>query len=158
MRAVLRLLAGHPPDKVWLATTDADTLVPSWWLERQPSYAAAGWDAVTGTVTVTDWTGRPPHLPAAFATRYAIGDGPHPHVHGANLCCRASAYLASGGFRPLATAEDHDLLRALDQAGCAIHRSAGIQVTTSSRRHARAPAGFSHFLSALAAPGQEESA
>jgi glycosyltransferase involved in cell wall biosynthesis len=158
MTAALRLLAEHPTDKIWLATTDADSTVPSWWLERQLGYAAAGWDGVAGTVAVGDWAGHPPHVPAAFAARYEFGEGPHPHVHGANLGCRASAYLASGGFRRLTTAEDHELLRALDQAGCAIHRSADIQVTTSSRRHARAPAGFSHLVCALAAPGQEESA
>ena len=36
----------------------------------------------------------------------------HPHVHGANLGFRASAYLRAGGFPALPTAEDHALVAA----------------------------------------------
>jgi glycosyltransferase involved in cell wall biosynthesis len=151
MSAILSQLAGNPPDRVWLASTDADTRVPPSWLARQLAYAAAGWDVVLGTVSVTDWNEHPAQLSAAFAARYAFGDGSHPHVHGANLGCRASAYLKAGGFRPLRTAEDHDLLRALSESGCAIARSSDIPVTTSSRRSGRAPAGFSQLLTTLAA-------
>jgi glycosyltransferase involved in cell wall biosynthesis len=151
MAATLSHFAGQPPERVWLASTDADTRVPASWLTRQVAYAAAGWDVVLGTVIVTDWHDHPPHLPATFAARYAFGDGSHPHVHGANLGCRASAYLKAGGFRPLATAEDHDLLRALSRNGCAIARSPDMPVTTSSRRSGRAPAGFSQLLTGLAA-------
>ena len=150
MAATLSQLAGIPPDRVWLASTDADTRVPPSWLARQLAYAAVGWDVVLGTVSVTDWNEHPPHVPAAFAARYAFKDGSHPHVHGANLGCRASAYLKAGGFRPLSTAEDHDLLRALTRSGCAIARSSDIPVTTSSRRRGRAPAGFSQLLATLA--------
>jgi hypothetical protein len=79
------------------------------------SLADAGWDVVLGTVSVADWDGHPPHVPDAFEQQYAFGLGPHPHVHGANLGIRASAYLAAGGFPSLRTAEDHALLA----AGCA---------------------------------------
>jgi glycosyltransferase involved in cell wall biosynthesis len=138
----------------WLATTDADTVVPPGWLRRQLGYAGQGWDVVLGTVTVTDWAGHPPHTPAVFEARYAFGAGPHPHVHGANLGIRASAYLAAGGFRPLRTAEDHALLAAASEAGCQVLQAADITVETSARRQARAPRGFSHALRALAAePG-----
>src|SRR5205807_7944371 len=98
MRELLRLTSGSDPSAVWLATTDADTVVPSGWLRRQLEYADAGWDVVLGTVTVSNWDGHPPHVPHAFERRYAFGAGPHPHVHGANLGIRASAYLAAGGF------------------------------------------------------------
>ena len=142
------------PAAIWLATTDADTVVPPGWLRRQLDYAGQGWDVVLGTVTVTDWAGHPPHAPAVFAARYAFGAGPHPHVHGANLGIRASAYLAAGGFRPLRTAEDHALLAAATEAGCQVLQAADITVETSARRQARAPRGFSHALRALAAePG-----
>jgi glycosyltransferase involved in cell wall biosynthesis len=134
----------------WLATTDADTVVPPGWLRRQLGYAGQGWDVVLGTVTVTDWAGHPPHTPAVFEARYAFGAGPHPHVHGANLGIRASAYLAAGGFRPLRTAEDHALLAAASEAGCQVLQAADITVETSARRQARAPRGFSHALRALA--------
>ncbi|MBV9442692.1 MAG: glycosyltransferase [Acidobacteriaceae bacterium] len=148
---VLRLAAGLDPAAVWLATTDADTVVPPGWLRRQFGYAAAGWDVVLGTVEVADWAGYPPQVPAAFAAQYDYGDGPHPHVHGANLGIRASAYLAAGGFRPLRTAEDHALLAAATEAGGAVVQAGDLAVQTSARRHARAPLGFSHLLRTLAA-------
>jgi glycosyltransferase involved in cell wall biosynthesis len=150
MTELLRLTAGSHPAAVWLATTDADTIVPPGWLRRQLAYANQGWDVVAGTITVADWTGHPPHAPAAFEARYRFRPGPHPHVHGANLGLRASAYLAAGGFSPLRTAEDHALLAAAAQAGCRILRASDIPVKTSSRRQARAPQGFSHLLRTLA--------
>ena len=73
MRELLRLTSGSDPSAVWLATTDADTVVPPGWLRRQVEYANAGWDVVLGTVTVTDWDGHPPHVPVAFEERYAFG-------------------------------------------------------------------------------------
>ena len=153
MARLLRTEATDPA-ATWLATTDADTVVPPGWLRRQLGYAGQGWDVVLGTVTVTDWAGHPPHAPAAFEARYAFGAGPHPHVHGANLGIRASAYLAAGGFRPLPTAEDHALLAAATEAGCQVLQAADITVETSARRQARAPRGFSHALRVLAAePG-----
>jgi hypothetical protein len=103
-----------------------------------------------GTVTVTDWTGHPPHTPAAFAAMYQSGPGPHPHVHDANLGIRASAYLAAGGYKPLRTAEDHALLTAATEAGCQLLRASDITVETSAGRQARAPRGLSHVLRSLA--------
>ena len=150
MRELLRLTSGSDPSAVWLATTDADTVVPPGWLRRQLDYANAGWDVVLGTVTVTDWDGHPPHVPIAFEERYAFGSGPHPHVHGANLGIRASAYLAVGGFRPMRTAEDHALLAAATEAGCPVLQAGDITVETSGRRLARAPRGFSNLLRTLA--------
>lgn len=153
MRAVLGRTRHLDPTSVWLATTDADTLVPPGWLSGQLQHAAAGWDAVAGTVTVTDWAGQPPHLAAVFRQHYGHGRGTHPHVHGANLGFTARAYLAAGGFQPIATAEDHALVAALSAAGSRILRSTEGSVRTSARRHARAPRGFSHLLSSLAVAG-----
>ena len=150
MAELLRLTAGVNPSAVWLATTDADTVVPPGWLERQLRYADQGWDVVLGTVAVADWDGHPAHVPAAFDALYDFGDGPHQHVHGANLGIRASAYLAAGGFRSLRTAEDHALLAAATDAGCSVLQASDITVETSARRRARAPLGFSHLLRTLA--------
>jgi hypothetical protein len=150
MAELLRLTAPRDPAAVWLATTDADTVVPPGWLQRQLRYAGQGWDVVLGTVTVADWDGHPSHVPAAFDALYEFGDGPHQHVHGANLGIRASAYLAAGGFRSLRTAEDHALLAAATEAGCSVLQASDITVETSARRRARAPLGFSHLLRTLA--------
>ena len=150
MAELLRLTAGVDPSAIWLATTDADTVVPPSWLERQLRYAGQGWDVVLGNVTGAEWDGHPPHVPAAFDALYEFGEGPHQHVHGANLGIRASAYLAAGGFRSLRTAEDHALLAAATEAGCSVLQASDITVETSARRRARAPLGFSHLLRTLA--------
>jgi glycosyltransferase involved in cell wall biosynthesis len=149
MARLLRRMRDTGPAVTWLATTDADTVVPPGWLRRQLGYAGRGWDVVLGTVTVTDWTGHPPHAPALFAARYEFGDGPHPHVHGANLGIRASAYLAAGGFRSMRTAEDHALAAAATEAGGRVLQVSDLTVVTSARRQARAPRGFSHLLRSL---------
>jgi hypothetical protein len=150
MTALLRLMPRLDPAAVWLATTDADTVVPAGWLRRQLGYADQGWDVVLGTVTVADWSEHPAHVPAAFTARYESGGLPHPHVHGANLGIRASAYLAAGGFRSLRSAEDHALLAAATEAGRSVLQASDIAVQTSGRRQARAPDGFSHLLRTLA--------
>jgi glycosyltransferase involved in cell wall biosynthesis len=152
MTEVLRLTAAADPATVWLATTDADTVVPPGWLRRQLAWAGQGWDVVLGTVTVTDWSEHPPQVPMAFEARYESGGRPHPHVHGANLGIRASAYLAAGGFTPLRTAEDHALVVAAARTGCSVMRASDTPVQTSARRQARAPLGFSHLLQTLAPP------
>jgi Glycosyl transferase family 2 len=156
MRELLRLTAGRNPAAIWLATTDADTVVPPSWLQRQIAHADRDWDVVVGTISVADWNEHPPHVSAAFAARYDFGDRPHPHVHGANIGIRASAYLAAGGFRPLRTAEDHALLTAAAEAGCSVLSAGDVTVETSARRHARAPHGFSHLLRTLAPAPQPQ--
>jgi glycosyltransferase involved in cell wall biosynthesis len=150
VRYVLARTGDLDPAAVWLATTDADTLVPADWLARHLREAAAGWDAVVGTVTVTDWAEHPPEVSPLFYARYATDRGTHSHVHGANLGFRAEAYVAAGGFSPSPTAEDHALVDALTAAGRRVLRTTEVNVVTSARRRARAPHGFSHLLSTLA--------
>jgi glycosyltransferase involved in cell wall biosynthesis len=148
-RAVLRRTRHLDPADVWLATTDADTLVPACWLRQQVRHADRGWDAVAGTVQVADWSEYRPAVRAAFRERYAAGLGPHPPVHGANLGFRAAAYLKAGGFPDAPTAEDHALVAALTSAGGRVLRTPAVSVVTSARRAARAPRGFSHYLAEL---------
>ena len=150
MRELLRRLGHLDPAEVWLATTDADTLVPPGWLSQQLRHAGQGWEAVIGTVTVTDWTEHPAEVPPLFRQRYSNGGGSHLHVHGANLGFSAKAYLAAGGFGLRRTAEDHALVAALERAGSRVLRTTQVSVVTSARRRARAPQGFSHLLSTLA--------
>jgi glycosyltransferase involved in cell wall biosynthesis len=149
MRAVLRKTSRTHPAGTWLATTDADTLVAPDWLARQLHYANQGWDAVAGTVMVTDWSEHPPHTQAVFAARYQHSPGSHPHVHGANLGVSAEAYLAAGGFPPLHTGEDHALTGRLTAAGRRILHATDVNVVTSARRAPRAPLGFGHLLTTL---------
>jgi len=153
VREVLRRAGALSPADVWVATTDADTLVPAGWLREHLRYANEGWDAVAGTVEVTDWSGYRPEARSLFRERYRTGSGPHPHVHGANLGFRAAAYLRAGGFPEVPTAEDHALVTALAATGGRVHRTRALSVVTSARREARAPDGFSRYLAKLdAAP------
>ena len=85
------------PATVWLATTDADTLVPPCWLSRQLRHARNGWEAVVGTVMVTDWAEYSPRYQAVYTERYAAG------VEAADAgmawCGEAGVEAAGGGRR-----------------------------------------------------------
>jgi glycosyltransferase involved in cell wall biosynthesis len=149
VREVLRRTGHLDPADVWLATTDADTLVPGYWLRQQVQLANRGWDAVAGTIRITDWSGYQPGTRSMFRKRYAAGTGPHSHVHGANLGFRAAAYQRAGGFTDTPTGEDHALVAALIATGSRVYRTRALTVTTSARRTARAPYGFSSYLAQL---------
>jgi glycosyltransferase involved in cell wall biosynthesis len=144
---VLRRHSDLDPDQLWLAMTDADSVVPADWLTRQLEFAAAGWEAVVGTVAVDDWSDHHPAVAGRWLAGYrAIED--HDHVHGANLGLSAAAYVDAGGWPTLPAHEDVALLRRL--AGRRVVSTAMLPVLTSARREARADGGFGDTLSALA--------
>lgn len=149
VREVLNHTGYLDPADVWLATTDADTLVPSGWLRLQARYANQGWDAVAGTIRIADWSGRRPGARSLFRRRYGTGTGRHSHVHGANLGVRAAAYLRAGGFPEVPTGEDRALVAALTGAGGRVLFAGTLPVVTSARRDARAPHGLSGYLAGL---------
>lgn len=129
----------------WIASTDADTVVPPDWLWRQVACDA---DVFCGVVGVGDWLDYPDAVRHAFCEREATQDG-HRHVHGANLGMSAAAYLEAGGFQALHTGEDVALIDAMAASGARIAWLARPAVATSARRTARAAHGFSGFLRAL---------
>lgn len=131
-------------DGLWIACTDADSVVPPRWLVAQLQAAANGWDAVAGTVELADNDVR-----NAFERHYRSTAG-HSHAHGANLSVRADAYLRVGGFPALATGEDAGLLSRLHRQGFRILATAEEPVRTSARFLGRAPAGFADDLRTLA--------
>jgi glycosyltransferase involved in cell wall biosynthesis len=149
MREILR--RGRPAERggLWLATTDADSVVPPNWLSEQLRHADRGWEAIVGTVAVTDWTGHTAATAIEFARRYGVWRGWHPHVHGANLGFSAPAYLTAGGFPPRLTAEDRALVSVLQAQGRRVLRTPEPQVVTSARPRYRAPHGFGHRLTTL---------
>ncbi|MEV4615487.1 glycosyltransferase [Kitasatospora sp. NPDC049258] len=149
--AALASRPGLAPDGVWLAHTDADSLVPVGWLAQQLAHAAAGWHAVVGTVRVTDWSGHPDSTAAAFRRHYRQGGwfAGHPHIHGANLAVRADAYRAAGGFEPLTVGEDRALVAGLEATGHRVKRTTRCPVATSARRGSHVRGGFGDFLQDL---------
>jgi hypothetical protein len=129
-------LAAGPAAELWLASTDADSEVPPYWLTAMAAEARRGADLA-------------PDVRAEWLARHRLRDG-HPHVHGANLGIRGDAYLALGGWRPLVTGEDADLAGHAARARyLRITRTASIPVVTSARPAGRAPGGFSSYLRAL---------
>lgn len=137
----------------WIASTDADTVVPPTWLADQLRIANHGVAAVAGIVELLDDTDVDPALEERFRDYYRVGaDGGHHHVHGANLGIRATAYRNAGGWRAIPTGEEHDLWNRLRRLGLRTVSTSGLVVATSARRTGRAPAGFAADLAALQRP------
>ena len=66
---------------------------------------------------------------------------------------RASAYWAEGGFAPLPSDEDVDLVSRFDSSGHQIHRDSQLSVETSARSVGRAPRGFAGYLRSMSRRG-----
>lgn len=135
------------PNRIWIASTDADSRVPSDWITTMVRCAERGADVALGTVrpdvTRTSSTYR------RWRRRYVVSDG-HPHVHGANLGLRADVYDRIGGWPLLAGDEDVELVRrAEDHGGVRVVRTGAIPVVTSARLVGRAPRGFAGYLRQL---------
>jgi GT2 family glycosyltransferase len=147
VESVLKWAEATPDEWVWLATTDADSIVPADWLVGQVALANAGWEVVVGTVDVVDWSEHPDEVGSRWSASYHPVER-HAHIHGANLGCTADAYLEAGGWPPLAVNEDVALIEAL--AHRRILRTATLPVITSARRDPRAAGGFGDTLRSLA--------
>lgn len=131
-----------PFEFVWLAHTDADSVVPPRWIVSQIDLANDGYDVIIGTVRPD-----PREYPLSHQTLWEathIEGKPNGHVHGANLGVRASAYVASGGCMPLAEHEDVDLVCRL--SGYRQIASDDAEVITSARLEGRTPGGYASFL------------
>jgi len=143
----------------WIATTDADSRVPTDWWPRQLAHARAGADVVAGTVMVSQWAGWPTDLPARYEAAYAgraapsgqaqAGPPAPRHVHGANLAFTADAYARAGGFPGLSVSEDVAFVAAAEAAGLHVVYASDLPVVTSARRRARLSGGFATYLADL---------
>jgi glycosyltransferase involved in cell wall biosynthesis len=140
---VLRKWRHLDPGGMWLATTDADSRVPPSWLTTQLEAHERGFDLWSGRVAVEDWSLYHEETATRWNEVYAAESAP---IHGANLGFNAQAYRSVGGFRLLLTGEDRALYDAIVASGAPACRDDTVRVLTSSRRHARAPAGFAHAL------------
>src|SRR6476660_5684846 len=119
--------------RTWLATTDADSVVPTTWLADQAVHHRALVQGVVGTVSV-DWQQHSATTRGRYDRLYHVGEGMHGHVHGANLGVRADAYWRVGGFRPLHVGEDVDLVDRRLTAGTSLAWDTHNAVRTSDRR------------------------
>ena len=145
-RAALGDVAG---EQVWLASTDADCVVPRRWIIDQVELADAGADVVLGDVSL-DPDDTPAGLAGAFAAHYADAATRRRHVHAANLGIRLSAYDRAGGWRPsTAIGEEHHLVRTAAGRGAAVRWGADLTVVTSGRVESRVAGGFASVLRRL---------
>lgn len=139
-------LADVEASQVWVATTDADSVVGSDWLVRHAEYAARGLDGVAGLVDL------PPDADRRMVHGYrsimaARGtDLGHGHVHGANLGVRASRLMDVGGFPAIAVGEERAVWEALARRGARLTGVTDLAVVTSARLRGRTPAGFARFM------------
>ena len=140
-------------DPEWIASTDADTIVPENWLSYQVQRAVLGVDAILGTVE-PDPAECPPHVYELWHREHTLVEG-HPHIHAANMGVRASFYEHTGGFPPLECSEDEALLAALHGAGARVEATDRIRAVTSGRLEGRAELGFAHHLRTLSLPREE---
>lgn len=133
-----------PPARTWLASTDADSVVPDSWILDQVRLANAGADVVVGTVRPDPQDLSPTQLAAWRATR--VPGRPNGHVHGANLGVRADTYLRVGGFPDRPEHEDVDLVASLVAAGARVVATDACDVLTSGRAVGRTPGGYAGYL------------
>ena len=156
-RRARALFPDVPAERLWLASTDADSRVPADWLLAQTVAAGRDEALVLGTVDV-----RQGPLRQAWLRGYRHEEG-HPHVHGANLGLPWSLYEAVGGFPPVAEHEDVGLAEAVralagerdggDGRRVRVIATDTTRVLTSSRLEGRTPGGFSGYLKAVGRPG-----
>ncbi|MCD4853567.1 glycosyltransferase [Arthrobacter sp. AK01] len=149
IRAALDRMPGDGTATTWLATTDADSAVPEHWLVRQVELANAGADAILGSVE-PDPDDVDPAVLRRWLELHPFRED-HPHIYGANLGIRASAYLAAGGFPKVRAHEDRVLVEQLRGQRFVVTATDTTRVVTSGRMQARAPEGFAAYLRTLGA-------
>lgn len=145
---LLRIWTKVDASEIWLATTDADSRVPATWLTTQLRAHEVGADLWTGRVRVDDWTSYEWETRAAWTAMYEAEEAP---IHGASMGFNAFTYLEVGGYPAWESGEDRGLCDLLVAHGAHWVKNSSATVTTSSRRAARAPLGFSHALKVMEA-------
>ena len=137
-----------PPERVLVASTDADCVVPELWLVDLHALAEAGYDLVVGAVHPD-----PADLSLRVVERWRDRHRrPAGHVHGANLAFTLAAYARAGGLQPVGLHEDVLLVDAMRAAGCRWTTSTSVR--TSGRTSSRVAGGFATYLAGLVAQAE----
>jgi hypothetical protein len=135
---------GCDTDRVLIACTDADSIVPADWLTHQIDLANCGADVIVGAVE-PDRAELDSERLRAWEVTHRDGQA-RGHVHGANLGLRASVYLAAGGFEPVLEHEDVDLVTRATALGARLKTTEASRVVTSGRLEGRTPGGYAGYL------------
>lgn len=145
-----------PPGRLWLFSTDADSIVPVDWVSGMLQTAAEDEaDVVAGLVDLVGWRGG---RAARRAYREIISskllpDGGHDHVYAANLAVRWATFETIGGFPGVPHGEEAGLLAAARRAGARVATPRTPRVRTSGRMPGRAPEGLGELLGRLGKAG-----
>jgi glycosyltransferase involved in cell wall biosynthesis len=136
-----------------IATTDADSLVPTTWLATLVSHFEANYGLVGlgGPVTYPFDDPRLRQLMAQLLTNLFLLDqsfhGGKAHLVGANFAVRRTAFEAIGGFRTdLQVGEDTDLTHRLHEEGSVLFVPELVVVTSNRRLKQTGPAAIWHYL------------
>ena len=152
-RAALSLITADPA-RVWMANTDADSVVPPNWLAEQVRLADSGIDVMIGAVR-PDFDDLTDEQVRVWRITHIPGEA-NGHVHGANLGIRASTYLESGGYDAVPEHEDVELVAKLRRVGRA-GASDACEVVTSGRAVGRTPGGYARHLREDLVPAMQRS-
>lgn len=139
-----------PAEQLWILNTDADSEVPTHWLQCHYELAVAGAHLVAGTVE-PDFAELTGNLGRRWLDCHELRAG-HPHVHGANLGFRADVFAGLGGFNDQVLHEDRDLVDLARIRGYRVLSTDDCRVKTSGRLQGRVNGGFASFLAALGGP------
>ncbi len=148
-RAGVARLDARERGSLWIANTDADSVVPRDWLAHHLRLADAGADIVLGPVR-PDFAG----LTAAHVDRWRAEHPPGVatgNTFGANLGVRASVYDGVGGFDRVSEHEDVRLVDRARRRGASVVATADGVVVTSARLQGRTPGGYAGYLRRVAA-------
>jgi len=128
----------------WLASTDADSVVPANWITTHLDLARHGADVVVGAVhpRFSDLT---PEEVAWWHRTHDDGQALG-NIHGANLGVSAAAYRRAGGYVAVPEHEDTDLVRRLRLSGAVVVATELGMVETSGRHVGRTPGGYARYL------------
>ena len=132
------------PGAVWIANTDADSVVPLNWITEQVSLARRGVELMIGTVR-PDFTDLSPLQIDAWLRTHPVGAA-NGHEHGANLGLRGDLYVDAGGYPPLAEHEDVDLVARCAALNPVTLATSSCEVMTSGRPFGRTDGGYARFL------------
>lgn len=130
----------EPLSQVWIANTNADSVVPRNWLIVQAQLAARGNGMMIGTVR-PDFADLTRTQIEAWTSTHRPGR-PNGQVHGANLGVRADLYLAAGGFPEYVDHEDVELAGHVARLGARVIASDRCEVITSRRSSGGTSVGY----------------
>jgi glucosyl-3-phosphoglycerate synthase len=160
--ACARLLTTGRP-RALIASTDADTVVATDWLDAQLAAVDRGSRAIGGRIELSTDEDVPASILRWHAERgrrrheRLLSDAGQPgkkehwQFSGASLALTPAVYRKIGGLEPLASLEDEHLERVLLHYEIPIDRLLSVRVTTSARARGRAERGLSHDITRVLA-------